>query len=175
MPKCQLGMQKIVQGHRIASVCKQTYDASFTHVTHDLLRVFLSPINPFSQEEGDLRCTLFTSSAGCVVKKLEPRSLTRFGDIQVKPNMQLAVTQFAERSAGISSGSFRSRSGPPYRRCYCRAAVQSHISKDRQSELKAIVIGGGFAGLSAAAGLSRQFSQVVSLSCTAAVRMHDLR
>ena len=28
MPKCQLGMQKNVQGHRIASVCKQTYDAS---------------------------------------------------------------------------------------------------------------------------------------------------
>ena len=32
MPKCQLGMQKNVQGHRIASVCKQTYDASCTHV-----------------------------------------------------------------------------------------------------------------------------------------------
>ena len=30
MPKCQLGMQKNVQGHRIASVCKQTYDASST-------------------------------------------------------------------------------------------------------------------------------------------------
>ena len=29
MPKCQLGMQKIVQGHRIASVCKQTYDAMY--------------------------------------------------------------------------------------------------------------------------------------------------
>ena len=28
MPKCPLGMQKNVQGHRIASVCKQTYDAS---------------------------------------------------------------------------------------------------------------------------------------------------
>ena len=28
MPKCQLVMQKNVQGHRIASVCKQTYDAS---------------------------------------------------------------------------------------------------------------------------------------------------
>ena len=30
MPKCQLGMQRNVQGHRIASVCKQTYDASCT-------------------------------------------------------------------------------------------------------------------------------------------------
>ena len=28
MPKCQLGDAEKVQGHRIASVCKQTYDAS---------------------------------------------------------------------------------------------------------------------------------------------------
>ena len=40
MLKCQLGMQKNVQGHRIASVCKQTYDAScilnkcLSHITY---------------------------------------------------------------------------------------------------------------------------------------------
>ena len=89
--------------------------------------------------------------------------------------MQLAITEFAERPAGISSRTLRCPSGPLYRKCYCRAAVQSHISKDRQSELKAIVIGGGFAGLSAAAGLSRQFSQVVNLTYNAAGRVHDLR
>ena len=32
MPKCQLGMQENVQGHRIASVCKQTYDANCMYI-----------------------------------------------------------------------------------------------------------------------------------------------
>ena len=91
------------------------------------------------------------------------------------PKLQLAVSGLAERPAGISSGTLRCRSGPPYRKCYCRAAVQSHVAKDRQSDLKAVVIGGGFAGLSAAAGLSRQFSKVVNLSCTAIGCLHDLR
>ena len=46
MPKCQLGMQKNVQGHRIASVCKQTYDASCT-----------------DSEEEPLLCKSFPSTA----------------------------------------------------------------------------------------------------------------
>ena len=86
--------------------------------------------------------------------------------MQVMQNVQLTINEFAGCPVRISCRTNRCRSRPPSWGWYCRSTtrVQSHVSKGRQSDLKAIVIGGGFAGLSAAAGLSRQFSQVVYYS-----------
>ncbi|KAL3145131.1 hypothetical protein ABBQ38_001735 [Trebouxia sp. C0009 RCD-2024] len=77
-------------------------------------------------------------------------------------NLQLSVSEFGGHSAG-KPGQIHSRSRQSARRCYCRSTGQANGVHDRQSNLKAVVIGAGFAGLSTAAGLSRQFSRVTLL------------
>lgn len=71
-------------------------------------------------------------------------------------------TDHVGRLSGLAGPVHRSRSRPS--RCYrCRSALQSNKGSDRNVDLKAVVIGAGFAGLATAAGLSRQFSQVTLL------------